>query len=1212
MKNFKRSLLCAFLVVLMAVGGISVPFMFTASAATEPSEGMSFTADELYVMSKALETEILTFEMEIYLPDRGNSRSGTVVGNYYDQGGTGNRLGVEIREGGFPQLYTASTQNNLRSKVSIYDYCKNGDYVHIAIVAERIADAKDKTYFYYNGVLVDTVEYEIPAGVLGSTKTHVVGGDNRGKDGKNNQYFKGKIKNIALFTDVRTPEEIAADAAVADSEVVSGKDNLAVCYDLTATKMGIDMSGNNVYLILNTEKGLTFTKGVEPTKLTKNPSKISTIEATVFLAPDKTGRAGVIVGNVDMVNKKQFSFEIYGGGVVRLYYNDTTGSLKNKTFSAATSILTGTWVNIAVVHTGTELQCYINGELVETITNDIGPAIGTPGLSLCLGGDNRDGNTMTFNGAIRTVTMYSDIRTAEEVKSDYESGVVLTDAGLIAHYDMTDATADDYIKDLSGHGYDFSRTWMNKSGIDLTPYSYSFAVLGDTQKLNYYDTVTNGVTGEGSKMGAIYDWIVANKDAKNIQYVMGLGDVTDKDLDDEWTHALNQFAKLEAAGIPYTVVRGNHESVAQYNKYMTSASLGYTGMIEGCYKKGDYTNSYTKFSVGDIKYMVFTLNYGAEDAVLNWAGDLIKANPDHRVIITTHCYLYRDGTTLDKGDVCPPDSTGNKTANNGDEMWDKLISKHPNIFLVLSGHDPCTNVIMTQTKGDYGNTVTQFLIDPQGMDAKYNYDTGMIALLHFTADGKDVAVEYVSGVTGKYFCVENQFEFELVDDTNKGILRIELAYSVGNVDTYHIYYTNGTYSSYNVTNGVSVTITDIKKTSDGLTDTYTIYFSDGTSTTYTVTNGTDGEDGKDGVDGKVPYIGENGNWWIGNTDTGVRADGGAPAEPDYGNEIIGGTCGGNVNWVVTDKNILVISGNGSMSKYNVGKTPWADYAEDITDIVIKNGVTSISKNAFFGFSKLESVKLPETLLSIERYAFYGCTELDSIFIPAGVRSIGGYAFRNTGLSSLVLATPEAWSIKGLEKTPDKMDYVGVAAAYIKNTYAGYEWYVSDVAVGEVIANGVCGADLFWNLTSDGTLTIYGTGAMDSYRATTMPWYDYIGSIFNVVIEDGVTTIGNYAFAVADKLMNVTIPDGITSIGSYAFYATAIEDIDIPATVKVIGRQAFAKCALKNVYFVNADGWSVNGTAILSSQLLDPSSAAECVALNASIEWKLEDGEVTEE
>ena len=215
MKGFKTSILCALLVMLMAIGCIAI---VPVNAATVPTEGMSFNADDKYVMYNPLKTETLTFEAEIYLPDNGKNRSGTIVGNYFDVSGySGNRFGVEIREYGYPQLYSEKTQNNLRSTVSLYDYCKNGEYVHLAITVERIADGKDKTHFYYNGVLVDTIEYEVPAGIFGSSCNLVVGGDHRGG---NVQYYKGNIKNVALFTDVRTADEIAADAASADSEVV--------------------------------------------------------------------------------------------------------------------------------------------------------------------------------------------------------------------------------------------------------------------------------------------------------------------------------------------------------------------------------------------------------------------------------------------------------------------------------------------------------------------------------------------------------------------------------------------------------------------------------------------------------------------------------------------------------------------------------------------------------------------------------------------------------------------------------------------------------------------------------------------------------------------------------------------------------------------------------------------------------------------------------
>ena len=91
-----------------------------------------------------------------------------------------------------------------------------------------------------------------------------------------------------------------------------------------------------------------------------------------------------------------------------------------------------------------------------------------------------------------------------------------------------------------------------------------------------------------------------------------------------------------------------------------------------------------------------------------------------------------------------------------------------------------------------------------------------------------------------------------------GIAKIEKTSSDGNVDTYTITLTNGTTYTFTVTNGTNGT--DGKDGVDG---------KDGTNGT----NGVDGKDGANGTDGQTPYIGENGNWWIGDTDTGVKAAG---------------------------------------------------------------------------------------------------------------------------------------------------------------------------------------------------------------------------------------------------------------------------------------------------------------------------------------------------
>ena len=91
------------------------------------------------------------------------------------------------------------------------------------------------------------------------------------------------------------------------------------------------------------------------------------------------------------------------------------------------------------------------------------------------------------------------------------------------------------------------------------------------------------------------------------------------------------------------------------------------------------------------------------------------------------------------------------------------------------------------------------------------------------------------------------------------------------------------------------------------------------------------------------------------------------------------------------------------------------------------------------------------------------------------------------------------------------------------------------SVGTLFAqSGTCGDNLTWNL-SDGTLTITGTGSMKNYNSSSYaPWYSYITSIKTVIIEDGVTSIGERAFYNCSSLASVTIGESVTSIGDYAF------------------------------------------------------------------------------
>ena len=102
-------------------------------------------------------------------------------------------------------------------------------------------------------------------------------------------------------------------------------------------------------------------------------------------------------------------------------------------------------------------------------------------------------------------------------------------------------------------------------------------------------------------------------------------------------------------------------------------------------------------------------------------------------------------------------------------------------------------------------------------------------------------------------------------------------------------------------------------------------------------------------------------------------------------------------------------------------------------------------------------------------------------------------------------------------------------------------------------SGTCGENLTWTISDDGVLTISGTGPMNDYGYSGGPW----GGFTSVVVEDGVTTIGAYAFYRNSLLSSISLPEGLISIGGYAFYCCeALEEIKLPSTLTSIGHSSF--------------------------------------------------------
>ncbi len=135
------------------------------------------------------------------------------------------------------------------------------------------------------------------------------------------------------------------------------------------------------------------------------------------------------------------------------------------------------------------------------------------------------------------------------------------------------------------------------------------------------------------------------------------------------------------------------------------------------------------------------------------------------------------------------------------------------------------------------------------------------------------------------------------------------------------------------------------------------------------------------------------------------------------------------------------------------------------------------------------------------------------------------------------------------------------------------------AVFSLLTSGSCGESVTWKLYEGGLLKISGSGDIASDESYS-PWNDYKDDIKRVVIEDGITGIGEYAFSYCSYLENVSVASSVTNIGAWAFSCcTSLKNITVPPSVKNIGDYAFSYCTdLESINIsdgvVNIGAWAL--------------------------------------
>ena len=271
-------------------------------------------------------------------------------------------------------------------------------------------------------------------------------------------------------------------------------------------------------------------------------------------------------------------------------------------------------------------------------------------------------------------------------------------------------------------------------------------------------------------------WIVNNASAMNIQGVVGLGDIVQTATNiAEWQNADTSVKILDAAGIPYFLAIGNHDysnsddasgrtsETTNFNTYFGPSRYQNYSWYKGQYPTASNENFYGVLTINGNTYLFLMLEFYPRDSALAWANSVLAAYPGAEVIVVTHAYVYIDNTNVGLCDNFNAQAYNVGADNNGDTLWNKFVSQHSNISLVLNGHFTGSDssgegVARRVDLGVNGNIVNQILADYQEMS---NGGNGYLRILKFRPSLNTIEVSTYSPTLKSYLTdANNQFSVQ--------------------------------------------------------------------------------------------------------------------------------------------------------------------------------------------------------------------------------------------------------------------------------------------------------------------------------------------------------------------------------------------------------------------------------------------------------------------
>ena len=334
-----------------------------------------------------------------------------------------------------------------------------------------------------------------------------------------------------------------------------------------------------------------------------------------------------------------------------------------------------------------------------------------------------------------------------------------------------------------------------------------------------------------------------------------------------------------------------------------------------------------------------------------------------------------------------------------------------------------------------------------------------------------------------------------------------------------------------------------------------------------------------------------------------------------------GSCGASASWELYADGALYIRGSGSMTNpKNAASVAWYAYRGRIRTVSVDAGITNLPDYAFYGCAALTEIRFAEgsLLTTVGGSAMRGCTSLTELTLPDRLQTVYGNAWRDcAALTSVYL--------------PESVSYMADSAFTGCNAVTlsvGYDSYAKQYAVRKnlayterpcaVIASGSCGANASWELYSDGSLYIRGSGSMtNAAYAAAVGWSGYRTVIKTVYVDAGITSLSDFAFFGCSALTSVQFAEGgcLTTVGGSVFNGcTSLRELVLPGYVKMIYGNAFRGCSsLEKIYLPDSTSYIAGNTFAGCGQVVlnvAYNSYAKQYAINNNLRYTERDREIT--